>query len=324
MMTPYAHILGQSAAIDKIEAARAASRLPHGLIFAGPAGVGKGTTAVAFAKQTLSDDPDAARLIDANTHPDVHVVRREAARLYDKTGKSKATRLGIEVVREEVVKPAARSSVRGAGKMFIIEQADRMTTQAQNGLLKTLEEPHGRTLIVLLADEATALLPTIRSRCQLLSFGRLSDADVQTILIGRGLSDADAQAAAALADGSPGTALRYHEDGVPQRATDLFHLIDRGDTAQLPAFLTEAAAALAERALERDPLASKDFAAREAAAMYLTLAAHAERRRLRREPAAEHLEAACNRIDAFARAEVYLAGNVNTSLVYQQLALALA
>ena len=320
MVPEFSHIVGQDTALLRVEAARATGRLPHGLIFAGPEGVGKATAAAALAGVFLGrDDPQAATLVAAGTHPDYHVVRREQIREYDSGGKSKAVALGIDVVRHKVVEPAGRSSVRGAGKVFVLEEAQKMSVAAQNALLKTLEEPFGRTLIVLLTDEATALLPTIRSRCQTLAFARLTDEQTAEILAKHGLSPAEADAAARLSGGSPGRALRWHEDGVVGRAAELFGLLDAGDARQLPEFLADAAAAYADRALARDPLASKDAAAREGVAVYLALAADRERRRL-----AEAGEAAAARIDALHRAEIYLAGNVNTALVYQQLAAALA
>src|ERR1700742_5101770 len=92
-------IFGQDAAIDSIRRAYAADRLPHGLIFAGPVGVGKGTTAAALAALFLCETPTRDRLpcgncpacqvMAAGTHPDYHVITKELIRYHDKTGKSK-------------------------------------------------------------------------------------------------------------------------------------------------------------------------------------------------------------------------------------------
>src|SRR6185312_16438132 len=173
-----------------------ADRLPHGLIFAGPVGVGKATTARALAALLLCENPkdttpcgscSSCTSFAANTHPDYHVVTKELIRYHDKTGKSKGIDLSIHVLRPELIEPAGRKAVMGRGKVFVVEQAELMNPQAQNALLKTLEEPAGRTLIVLLTDQPNALLPTIRSRCQLISFASLDSQVVRDQLAARGI-----------------------------------------------------------------------------------------------------------------------------------------
>src|SRR5439155_23785955 len=112
---------------------------------------------------------------DAGNHPDYHVITKELIRYHDKTGKSKGIDLSIKVIRPELVDAAGRKAAMGRGKVFVIEQAELLNTQAQNAMLKTLEEPLGRTLIILLTDQPDVLLPTIRSRCQLLRFSPLPE-----------------------------------------------------------------------------------------------------------------------------------------------------
>src|SRR3982750_4726808 len=140
-MPAFDPIFGQDEAIDSLRRAYLADRLPHGLIFAGPAGVGKFTTARALGKLFLCEKPkgdsacnacESCRVFDAGNHPDWHVVTKELIRYHDKTGKSKGINLGIEVVRAEVVAPAGRKPVMGRGKVFIIEQAEVMTAGSQN------------------------------------------------------------------------------------------------------------------------------------------------------------------------------------------------
>src|SRR3954447_18317132 len=181
-MSTFDSIFGQDDAIDWLRRAYLADRLPHGLIFSGPVGVGKATTARALAKLFLCEQPrddapcgkcESCRVFDSGNHPDYHVVTKELIRYHDKTGKSKGIDLSINVVRPEIVEPAGRKAVMGRGKVFVIEQAELMNAQAQNALLKTLEEPAGRTVIVLLTDQPGALLPTIRSRCQVVRFAGL-------------------------------------------------------------------------------------------------------------------------------------------------------
>src|SRR4051794_10964852 len=222
-MSTFAHIFGQNDAIDSLRRAYLTDRLPHGLIFAGPTGVGKFTTARALGKLFLCEKPnedspcnacESCRVFDGGNHPDWHVVTKELIRYHDKTGKSKGINLGIEVVRAEIVEPAGHKSVMGRGKVFVVEQAEVMTTQSQNALLKTLEEPAGRALIVLLTDQAGSLLPTIRSRCQTTRFAALDVGRVAAELQKRGVDKSTAAKAAALSGGSLGVALKWIEDGV--------------------------------------------------------------------------------------------------------------
>jgi len=202
-----------------------------------------------------------------------------------------------------------------------------MNAQAQNALLKTLEEPAGRTLIVLLTDQPGALLPTIRSRSQIVRFAALPGDSVRMQLQKRGIDAKTAAVAAQLASGSLGTALKWIEDGVVGPAQELSQQIDDAiagnPPSDLPAWLKEAAETYAKKQLERDELTSKDQATREGLALYLMIAGERVRGRfsLQNDPA--ELERGCAAIDAIFRAETYLDANVNTAVVLQQLAMSL-
>ena len=335
-LTSLKNIFGQDAAIEWLRRAYLADRVPHGLLFAGPVGVGKASTAAALAALFLCERPKDAsacgscascRVFAAGNHPDFHVLTKELIRYHDKTGKSKGIDLSIHVLRPELIEPAGRKAVMGRGKVFVIEQAELMNPQAQNALLKTLEEPAGRTLIVLLTDQPGALLATIRSRCQTVRFAALDPAQVRKELERRGVDRAMATTAAELARGSLGVALKWIEDGVIASAREILDQIDgilSGRPApDLPAWFKKAAEAYAEKQLERDELASEDQATREGYALYLTVAGERIRPRLAEATEPAELERACAAIDALARAEAYLDANVNTALVFQQLAVAL-
>jgi DNA polymerase-3 subunit delta' len=329
-------IFGQDAAIEQLRRAYLADRLPHGLLFAGPVGVGKATTARALSELFLCERPkgakpcgtcDSCRVFDAGNHPDFHVITKELIRYHDKTGKSKGIDLSIHVIRPEVVEKAAMKPVMGRGKVFVIEQAELMNPPAQNALLKTLEEPQGRALIILLTDQLGVLLPTIRSRCQTIRFASLDDATVVRELQKRGVSKADATDAVRFASGSLGVALRWIEDGVIEPARNLTRQIDEildgKSAADLADWFKSAADAYAEKQMHRDELGSKDQATREGLTLYLKLAADHVRLRLAHQADPDELERACAAIDAIARAEEYLDANVNIPLVFQQLAVAL-
>ena len=315
-------IVGQDAVVERLRTALARGRLPHGMVFAGPVGVGKFKTAKALASAFLQGERVAER-VENNTHPDFHVVTRQLVRFHDKTGKSKAINLSIDVVREEIVKPAAHHAVEGGGKVFVVEEAETMTAAAQNGLLKTLEEPAGRAVIMLITDQPESLLPTIRSRCQTLRFAALSPRDAERVVAAHGVSAKDARRAIAVAEGSPGLAMQFLADGVVERAEALFARLDGGGGEPLGAWMKYAAEAYAAAQLERDPLGSKDAFTRQGYGLYLTLAADHLRRKLPDEAAPDRLEELCERIDAVARAEKYLSANVNVALTMQQLELSL-
>lgn len=334
-MTTFDGILAQDRAIDTLRRAFVADRLHHGLIFAGPTGVGKGTTALALAGLFLCEKPsgdspcgtcESCRAMAAGAHPDYHVIVKELIRFHDKTGKSKGTTLSINVIRPELNEKAGRKAVMGRGKVFVVEQAELMEGPAQNSMLKTLEEPAGRSLIILLTDQPDSLLSTIRSRCQRVTFNALSDDVVAAELKRRGIGDADARDAATFARGSIGLALKWIADGVLPRAREVvatFDTLFRGGQADdLWGLFKKSADAYAEKQLERDELSSKDQATREALGLYLRIAAEHVRGRLTSDDEAE-IERAADVIDAIVRAEEYLDANVNMPLVFQQLAVAL-
>jgi DNA polymerase III delta' subunit len=336
-MPTWLDILDQPAAVEQLRRAHGSDRLPHGMVFAGPAGVGKATTAGVLGSLFLCEHPqadqpcgrcDSCRAMAAGAHPDYHVVTKELIRVYDSSGKSKAVQFSIDVIRPEVVEKAARGSILNRGKVFLIEQADLLTPGAQNALLKTLEEPAGRTLVILNTDAPDQLLPTIRSRCQTVRFGEMSPATVVRELQRRGLPAAAATDAARVAGGSLGLALRWAEDGVVVAAGELTDQLD-GLFAGRPAdaladWFKSAADGYAAKQLERDELGSKDAATREGLGLFLRLAADRIRGRLRADTDADQLERACSAIDAIVRAERYLDANVNVGLVFLQLSQALS
>ena len=160
-----------AAACDRLSAAVANGRLPHGLLLQGPAGVGTERFASALAAalfctgrrdrlEACGQCPEC-HLSKAGTHPDVHWVRP----IEDKKS------IGVDQVRE-MCEQLAMTSMRRGYRVAIVAPADRLTPQAQNALLKTLEEPAPRTVIVLVTARPSALLATLRSRCQRIEVAR--------------------------------------------------------------------------------------------------------------------------------------------------------
>lgn len=216
-------------------------RVPHAYLFHGPEGVGKETLAIGLAEvllcaqpvdQALDDDRAKAvglasirggcqscedcRSVAAHSHPDFHLVYRQLNRQHPdpQVRKRKALEIGVDVVRHFVIEKVGLTPVRGRAKVFIIREADRMTVQAQNALLKTLEEPPGPTVIMLLVTSLDRLLPTTLSRCQVVRFDPLPTAFVQDRLTTLLPDQPPEQIAwyARCGDGSLGRSLQQTED----------------------------------------------------------------------------------------------------------------
>jgi DNA polymerase III subunit delta' len=205
----------------QLQRARGAGRLPHALLVAGPAGVGKRLLADLLAGSLLcgSPGPDGrpcgscqdCRLLRAGTHPDLVRVGP------DPEGKSDEIRVGSirDLVESEGLTPT-----RGRQKVIAIDPADRMNPSAANALLKTLEEPAPGTLFCLVTERAYLLPATVRSRCQRLVLGLPDEGQALGWL------------AARIQAGDAGLLLRLAH-GAPLRALDLADqtLLARRDTA---------------------------------------------------------------------------------------------
>ena len=190
----------QAHAQGVIQRALNGERLPHAYLFHGPDGVGKELLARGLAQLLLCPEPTTVelhgekaaavgverlqsacgacancRLVQAETHPDLHVVHRYLYREHpdSEVRRRKGLDLGIDVLRHFVIERVGLKPSHGQAKVFIIREADRITTAAQNALLKTLEEPPSATFIILLAQSLDRLLPTTRSRCASVRFGAL-------------------------------------------------------------------------------------------------------------------------------------------------------
>ena len=159
-------IRDQADAVEVLRRAIEAGRVAHAWAFIGPAGVGRRTTALAFAKALVAPAGGAAAgKVDRGLHPDVHVIGPTPPASNPK---------GVPAIRvdniRELERLAALKPAEAPWKVFIVDEAETMTGAAPQAFLKTLEEPPARTVIILILSQARALPATVLSRCQIVRF----------------------------------------------------------------------------------------------------------------------------------------------------------
>jgi DNA polymerase-3 subunit delta' len=176
-------------------------RPSHAYLFHGPAGAGKRAAALAFAAELLADgapDPDNAReRVAHGVHPDLTWVTP-----------SGAADMLVSDIDEPVIAAASHTPFEARRRVFVIERADSMNEQAQNKMLKTLEEPASFAHLLLLTSRPGQLLPTIASRCQAVRFDPPPPSEIATALMAVGVEPAAADAAARLGLGDAERAAR--------------------------------------------------------------------------------------------------------------------
>jgi DNA polymerase-3 subunit delta' len=209
---PFRDITGHRHLLDRLGAAALRGSLPPSLIFAGPDGVGKRMAAVSLAQLFNCAAPDTAAKDSCGRCPACSRIARgvHADVLIVEPGDTGAIK--VDQVRE-IIERSAYRPFEGRRRLVIIDDADAVLGEAQNALLKTLEEPPTSSTFVLVTSRPDVLLPTVRSRCQRLRFGRVAPADVAAVLMrAHGYAEAEAHAAASLSDGSVGLALEGGTD----------------------------------------------------------------------------------------------------------------
>lgn len=200
---------GHRAQEDRFLAARASGRLHHGWIFQGPSGIGKSIFARRIAGLMLgASAPDASaddktmQLVLSGGHPDLKWVERG---LNDK-GKLRQD-ITVEQIRELNQFFTLRPAMAG-WRVGVIDALDEMNVSGMNALLKTLEEPPSNALLILISHSTQPILPTIRSRCQVLRLYPLSEEDTKAVL---SANEGSPDLAMDLAPGRPGYGLELSQ-----------------------------------------------------------------------------------------------------------------
>ncbi|MBX2812013.1 MAG: DNA polymerase III subunit delta' [Myxococcales bacterium] len=232
----------------------AAGQVPHALLFEGPRGVGKRTTAEALAALLLCHTPKppgnacqqcpSCYKLGTLTHGDQHVIKP-----------NDRNNIVLESIRA-TERALHLHPLEGRRKVVLIHEAHRMGVSAQNALLKTLEEPPSETHIILISEKPTSLLPTIQSRCQKVRFGPLSIEQVEEIIVRHRpeLPREQQTTLARLSGGAPGQALGLEPDTLFARL-ETVHTLDTLFDPLNPNGLLELGTQAAEIAKDRVALA---------------------------------------------------------------------
>jgi len=242
------HFVGQDEAVARAARAIRSRRPPQGWLIVGPAGIGKATLAYRIARYLLrygatdagpedlsvaANDPVSLQVC-AGAHPGLLVLKRG---INPKSGKL-MTETSVDVVRQ-LAGFFGMTSGAGGWRVAIVDTTDDMNPNAANALLKALEEPPARSMLMLLSTAPGKLLPTIRSRCQRLDLRPLGEDTLAKELAQHlpKMSEGDRSALAKLSGGSLGLALALSDDDTLALARDAQRAVDEAATADVPALL---------------------------------------------------------------------------------------
>lgn len=229
------NVIGHSWAVDFLKQSLASGRLAHAYLLLGPAQIGKRTLALELAKalNCLAEEEErpcgeclACRKIVHSSHPDVRVVEPQGGSLK------------IDQIRQ-LQREVALTPHEGRYRVVILGDFDRATTEASNCLLKTLEEPPPQVVLCITAPDASSLLPTVVSRCQLLNLRPLSLEAVESALMKRWGADHERAALLArLSGGRLGWAVKAYQDpsGLRNRSSCLDSLVRLLHELRVPRF----------------------------------------------------------------------------------------
>jgi DNA polymerase-3 subunit delta' len=220
-------VLGNSRTRQILKRSLARNRIPNSLLFYGPEGVGKRDIALVLAKamnclrnkEDACDECASCQAIENGNFPDVLVISPEK------------NVLKIEQMRE-MKQTAYLKPMVGRKRIFIIDQAEKMNEEAANSVLKILEEPPAFTHLILITHNPYLILPTIRSRCQDLSFSQISKFDIEKVLLERGQEEEKARIISLLVRGNLKQAMNLDWEEIQplrEKAWQLFDGIIRGE-----------------------------------------------------------------------------------------------
>lgn len=225
------NIIGHKQVITQLCLMQQEDRIPHAMLFCGTDGVGKSLVAEALAAAILCHAPvhnqacghcKACRALAAGTHPDFFQIQPES-----ETKAAPAIRIeAVRKLQEEI----ACIPLLSERRVVIMQEADKMNEAAANCLLKTIEEPSGQIVFILLTSRPSALLDTIISRCMRVEFGILQPEELVAILHQQGIEEPLAGKLASIADGSVSKALAMQDEELLNLQFQAFDLASAAGT----------------------------------------------------------------------------------------------
>ena len=248
----FTNLLGNNEAKETLRRLFAGERLPGSLLFIGDEGIGKKLFALEFAKilncrnrvglEACDECSSCKRISRSKFSPFGNADDDKERIIWSEHADVAMVRPYKQIIRVSPIRELEREAnfrpFEGAARVFIIEDADYMNDQASNALLKTLEEPQPSSHLILTTSNPTALLATIRSRCQVIRFAPIPVDELESFLIrSQGLADSDAKLLARLARGSLGRALSADLETYRERREAMLAVLKAvtltGDAAQL-------------------------------------------------------------------------------------------
>lgn len=178
----FKNIKGHAPQIDALARSVSKERIAHAYLFSGPDGIGKKLTAIEFAKLINCENKNLRNAectcrscikVSKDIHPDVHIFEY-----------SEIKTIKVDQIREDIERIVYLSPYESMFKIFILDNAERMNFNAQNAFLKTLEEPPINSVIILVTSLMDLIIPTVRSRCRIVNFNRLSEKEIRDYFSG--------------------------------------------------------------------------------------------------------------------------------------------
>ncbi|MBW8017113.1 MAG: hypothetical protein FVQ82_13085 [Planctomycetes bacterium] len=284
-------IFCQDRAINSMQRAYTAGRQGHAYIFAGADGIGKFSAASAWAKmllcqeKTVSEGPEgvfhdscgkcqSCMVFDGGGHPDFKPIYKELIQ-FTKDGKNKKTPVDLpkDVITEFLIEKVHSKPKMSDYSVYVVKESHRLNAHSQNALLKVLEEPPAYCVIILLCNSIEKMLPTTRSRCQVIRFGEIAENIIVEKLVQMSVDPQQARYWARFSELSLGTAMDWASVEVGENgifgikreivsALSVYHL---GDSLELAERMSAASKKISEAFSARNKSLSKTDLNRRAA-----------------------------------------------------------
>jgi len=230
-MQDFSQIIGNRGIVEHLQNAINARKVSHAYIFHGEEGMGKKSLALSFAKTLQCEEKGtnpcnkckSCIQADSGNHPDILWINNEK------------NSIGVDEIRTGINADVLIKPYQSPYKIYIVEDADKMTENAQNALLKTIEEPPEYAVIILLCCNINTLLPTVLSRCVVLNLKPVNRQLIKEFLMEKyRIPDYKAEIAADFSGGNVGKAIKYaSSEDFEKKKDDIFHILRHIDDMEL-------------------------------------------------------------------------------------------